>query len=96
MNSDSVFDCLELAFEEEWMPLAPESIPEELRDPLAMLERGRRLLREGLRIPSSVTDSPVDDEQYRAAARNGIAIPEEVLARMHQEREEAERSTSGD
>ena len=95
MNSESVLDCLEAAFEEEWMPIIPEIIPEALRDPLVMMERGRRLLREGLRIPPSLADIAVNDEEYRAAARNGTAIPEDVLARMHEEREEAERGMPG-
>jgi hypothetical protein len=90
MKPDDVFDCLEFALESEWESAVVDAVPEELEDALAMMERGRRLLREGLRIPVSVLEDAADDEEYRAAARNGGSIPDDVLVRMHRERETAE------
>ena len=91
MKPEGVLDSLEFALESEWAPDYPERVPDELKDALKMMERGRRLLREGLRMPLSVADKGLDDDEYRAAARNGEPIPRDLLVRMHREREAAER-----
>ena len=96
MKLESVLDCLEFALESEWETDSAESVPDELKDALTMMERGRRLLREGLRVRASIADDAVADEEYRSVARNGEKIPGDVLARMHREREAVEREASKD
>lgn len=94
MKSESVLDCLEFALESEWETDNAEDIPDELIDALAMMERGRRLLREGLMVPVLIADNSVADDEYRAAARNGGTISGDMLARMHSERETVERQVA--
>jgi Zn-dependent peptidase ImmA (M78 family) len=62
-----------------------EALPERLRDPFAVLERGRALLRTGLPLRGSEVDTGFDDE-LRMVARNGKPIPEDVQQRMNGER----------
>ncbi|HWZ63656.1 MAG TPA: hypothetical protein VNX02_11580 [Steroidobacteraceae bacterium] len=95
MKGDKVLDCLESALEADWEAADDEDLPEELKDATAMMERGRRLLREGLRISISLEGQIPDDSGYRAAARNGRRITEEMLAQMHRDRQEAEREWAG-
>jgi hypothetical protein len=94
MNTDRVLETLEYALECEWEAEDSNELPQELRDPLAMLERGRQLLRHGLSVPVFVAETPLDDREYRAAARNGKPIPDQVLIRMHEERDKAEHEVS--
>jgi hypothetical protein len=94
MKSERVLDCLEFALESEWETGGAEDIPNELIDALAMMERGRRLLNEGLIVPVLMADDSVADDEYRAAARNGGNISEDMLTRMHSEREAAEREAA--
>jgi hypothetical protein len=96
MKLEGVLDCLEFALESEWETDGAESVPDELKDALTMMERGRRLLREGLRVPELIADDAAADEEYRAVARNGDIIPGDVLALMHREREAVEREASKD
>lgn len=89
----SVWDCVELAFESDWESGDEGGeVPELLNDATGLMERGRRLLLEGLKVTSK--DQAVnDDDAYRAAARNGKVIPDDVLAQMHRAREEVEAAT---
>jgi hypothetical protein len=92
MTTPDIWDCIGRALERE---LETESekggeVPELLMDALALMERGRTLLAKGLQAP--VHEGSVDsDETYRAAARNGTPIPQEVLDRMHRDRERSEK-----
>jgi Zn-dependent peptidase ImmA (M78 family) len=62
-----------------------EVLPERLRDPFAVLERGRALLRTGLPLRHSRLNTDFDDE-LRMAARNGKPIPDDIRQRMTEER----------
>jgi Zn-dependent peptidase ImmA (M78 family) len=70
-----------------------EPLPERLKDPFAVLERGRTLLRTGLPVNSSRVNTDFDDE-LRIAARNGKPIPDEVRQRMTDERARSEHAPS--
>jgi Zn-dependent peptidase ImmA (M78 family) len=65
-----------------------DALPERLRDPFAVLERGRALLQTGLPLRDSEVNTDFDDE-LRMVARNGKPIPEEI--RQHMNRERAQR-----
>ena len=62
-----------------------EALPERLRDPFAVIERGRALLRTGLPLRGSEINTDFDDE-LRMVARNGKPIPEDVQQRLNAER----------
>ena len=62
-----------------------ETLPERLKDPFAVLERGRALLRTGLPVRGSRVNANFDDE-LRMAARNGKPIPGDIRQRMNEER----------
>jgi Zn-dependent peptidase ImmA (M78 family) len=68
-----------------------EALPERLRDPFAVLERGRALLRTGLPMRDSRMNTDFDDE-LRMAARNGKPIPEDIRQRMKEERARGEQA----
>lgn len=70
-----------------------EALPERLRDPFAVLERGRALLRTGLPLRGSEINTDFDDE-LRMVARNGKPIPEDVQQRMNGERARREVTVS--
>jgi Zn-dependent peptidase ImmA (M78 family) len=70
-----------------------EALPERLRDPFAVLERGRALLRTGLPLRGSEINTDFDDE-LRMVARNGKPIPEDVRQRMTGERARLEMTVS--
>jgi hypothetical protein len=98
---DRALDCLESALEhtgrllsttETSVEMSKEmfakqtlKLPESLRDPMKVLERGRELEREGLHLRDTIAPKPVIQD-FAMAARNGKAIGEEVLARMHADR----------
>ena len=92
--SEAILDVLEEVV--SWDPDTQTSceLPVGLRDPAVMMERLRQLMENDRnpplsRAPESL-ESESDLEEYRAAARNGSSIPDDVLRRMHQERERAE------
>src|SRR5258708_2381409 len=70
-----------------------EALPERLRDPFAVLERGRALLRTGLPLRGSEVTTDFDVE-LRMVARNGKPIPEDVQQRMNGERARREVTVS--
>ena len=95
-KTNAVLDAIETAIEFEDDFDATAELPSGLRDPVRVMERVRELFSNGVMLPEEAEadfggDLADDDEAYRAAARNGKPISEEVLARMHREREEAER-----
>jgi hypothetical protein len=89
-RTEHVLDAIEMALEAQWTEETTEMLPEELRDPLRVMERGQELLSTGLVF--CVASPAVDtyESEFRMAARNGKAIPEWMKSRMHSEREEAE------
>lgn len=94
-RTERVLDVLEAAVTSEADPDAAtgpsiaaeglEALPERLRDPFAVLERGRALLRSGLPVRRATINTDFDDE-LRMAARNGKPIPEDMRQRMNDER----------
>lgn len=95
VSAEAAFQSLAAAIEQDWTVPAPvddEPLPEVLRDPAVCLERGRHLLTAGLhfRFAGQQEDAGADDEEYRRAARNGSAIPQELTDRMHADRHAAE------
>ena len=94
-RTERVLDVLEAAVASELDPDAPtrpsiaaeglEELPERLRDPFAVLERGRALLRSGLPLRRATINTDFDDE-LRMAARNGKSIPDDMRQRMNEER----------
>ncbi len=70
-----------------------DALPERLKDPFAVLERGRELLRTGLPVRDSNINADFDDE-LRMAARNGKPIPDDVRQHMNQERARSEQGLS--
>jgi Zn-dependent peptidase ImmA (M78 family) len=70
-----------------------EALPERLRDPFAVLERGRALLRTGLPLRISEINTDFDDE-LRMVARNGKPIPKDVQQRIDEERARREVTVS--
>jgi len=70
-----------------------EALPERLRDPFAVLERGRALLRTGLPLRDCRINSDFDDE-LRMAARNGKPIPDDIRQRMNEERARSEQASN--
>jgi hypothetical protein len=92
-NDADPFDTIVLALERDLEVHAAEenaSLPESLRDPLKVIERGRELLQRGFEIPVNSCSERALDEDYRMAVRNGKRIPDEVRLRMRSERERAE------
>lgn len=75
------------------LPEGVDALPEGLKDPFAVLERGRVLLRTGLPVHDSRTNAEFDDE-LRMAARNGKPIPDEIRQRMNDERARSENALS--
>lgn len=61
------------------------TLPERLQDPLAVLERGRALLKSGLPLRGTAMNTEFDD-QLRIAARNGKPIPDDIRHLMGDER----------
>jgi|HubBroStandDraft_3_1064219.scaffolds.fasta_scaffold78624_1 Zn-dependent peptidase ImmA (M78 family) len=101
-RTERVLDVLEDAVTAEPdvdLPVAApgglNTLPESLRDPMAVLERGRRLLRDGLPVQSYGLDAEFDN-QLRAAARNGKRIPAGVRRRMSDDRAASEQTSPGD
>lgn len=94
-RTERVLDILEAAVTSEADPDAStgpsipaeglEALPEHLRDPFAVLERGRALLRSGLPVRIATINTDFDDE-LRMAARNGKPIPDDMRQRMNEER----------
>ena len=71
---------------DEHIDLESVTLPEALRDPMYVLQRGREILAHGF---SSGHAGPPTSEAGRHlahAARNGQAIPDEVRRRMHADR----------
>ena len=89
-RTDDVLDAIEAALEAEWADDTIEELPEELRDPLSVMERGKELLSKGLVFYGISNAIDAYDNEFRMAARNGKSIPEWMKSRMHSEREEAE------
>lgn len=102
-RTERVLDILEAAVTSEADPDAstrpaiategPEALPEHLRDPFAVLERGRALLRTGLPLRRAAINTDFDDE-LRMAARNGKPIPDDLRQRMNEERARSEPAPS--
>ena len=98
-KTERVLDVLEAAVTSEADPDAStlsaipaeglEALPERLRDPFAVLERGRALLRSGLPVRRATINTDFDDE-LRMAARNGKPIPDDMRQRMNEERAQSE------
>jgi Zn-dependent peptidase ImmA (M78 family) len=95
-----VLDCAVTAEPDLDAPARPsaqqegiEALPERLRDPLAVLERGRALLRTGLPVRTSEVDNDFNDE-LRMAARNGKPIPDDIRLRMNEGRSGTVRAKS--
>jgi hypothetical protein len=94
-SAEAAFQTLAAAIEQEWTTPAlvdEDPLPNVLRDPAVCLDRGRHLLIAGLhfQFAGQHADAGADDEEYRRAARNGSAIPQAVMDRMHAERHAAE------
>jgi hypothetical protein len=60
-------------------------LPDSLKDPMKVLERGMLLEREGLRLHEIVDRLPAIHD-FAIAARNGKKIGDEVLVRMRADR----------
>ena len=73
--------------------LAACQLPESLRDPQTTLEHGRGVLRKGF-SNRPVSETPSEASVALAqAARNGKAIPQDMLDKMHEDRAAAERDS---
>jgi Zn-dependent peptidase ImmA (M78 family) len=102
-RTEHVLDVLEAAVTTEPDPEMPthparvqqglETLPERLKDPFAVLDRGRELLRTGLPLRNTRANTDFDDE-LRMAARNGKAIPDDIRQRMNEARAESEHAPS--
>ena len=75
------------------LPEGLEALPKRLKDPFAVLERGRALLRTGLPVRDARINADFDDE-LRMAARNGKPIPDDIRQRMNEERARSEQTPS--
>lgn len=98
-SAEAAFQTLAAAIEQEWTTPAlvdDGPLPEVLRDPAVCLDRGRHLLTAGLHFHFAGQNAVAgdDDEEFRRAARNGSAIPQSVMDRMHAERQAAEHKLS--
>jgi hypothetical protein len=60
-------------------------LPDSLKDPMKVLERGMLLERDGLRLHETVEQIPAMHD-FALAARNGKKIGNEVLVRMRTDR----------
>jgi hypothetical protein len=89
-RTESVLDALELAAHGEHDDDGTHSLPAGLQDALKVMERGRELIAEGLRMPDEEPTFSSYDEEFRMAARNGKVIPDSVRERMHAERQRCE------
>ena len=89
-RTESVLNALELAAQGERDDDATPSLPASLQDPLKVMERGRELIENGLRLPDEEPTISSYDEEFRMAARNGKVIPDGVCKRMHAERQRCE------
>lgn len=93
-KGEAVLDALVSALELSWESAGArdvESLPEILRDPLRVMERGQELLKSGLKfLPKGSVCAASYDNEFRMAARNGGVIPDRVISRMRLEREAAE------
>jgi hypothetical protein len=99
VTAETALKTLEVALEEEWNDSATreEPLPEDLRDSVTCLERGRLVLAAGLRFRTATYEEHhSDDEEYRMAARNGGVIPLAIQDRMHAERHAAENQLTLD
>ncbi len=63
-----------------------QSLPEHLRDPFAVIERGDFFLQHGIPSKHRKAEGGAYDDQLRMAARNGNAIPESVRVVMNADR----------
>lgn len=89
-KTEAVLDAIEAALEEHWNAEVSEPIPEELLNPLSVMERGQQLLSQGLVFYAAQPSTSSVDDEFRAAARNGKPISEAMKSRMHRERKQAE------
>jgi Zn-dependent peptidase ImmA (M78 family) len=69
---------------------ALDSLPERLRDPFAVLERGRALLHMGLPVRDTEQVETHFEDELRIAARNGKPIPDDIRDLMSEERAHTE------
>lgn len=62
-------------------------LPEHLKNPIAVLQRGKEVLIKGLNV--HVSEAPDDhmENKLAQAARNGSKIPTDILDRMHADRD---------
>jgi hypothetical protein len=80
----------EVAFVEKEVVKCIDPIPHVLKDPFAVLERGRRRAAEG-KFVKAWSDPPASVEDLARAAREGGKISEDVEERMKRAREQADR-----
>lgn len=103
---EHIFDVLDEALrgaglllaetEEDILRSEPEidfdiELPEHLRDIDSTLEYGRKVLHEGFSYRPVHNAQPETAAALAQAARNGKAIPEEILEKMQKDRDTAER-----
>lgn len=71
------------------------TLPDHLKDPMAVLKRGQELLETGLNVHIVEKSDARIENQLAQAARNGDAIPSSILERMHADRDLAENYSNG-
>ena len=64
-------------------------LPESLRDPMAVLARGRQVEEQGLRLVRHREPTLQTTDDFAMAARNGGTLSDEVLTRMRDDRANA-------
>jgi len=69
-------------------------LPEHLCEPMFVLQRGKEVLENGLNGHTASRSDEFIENQLAQAARNGNQIPAEVLDRMHEDRNLAERKSN--
>ena len=71
------------------------SLPEHLRDPMAVLKRGQEVLANGLNVHVVDKQDDLIENRLAQAARNGSQIPSDILDRMHEDRDSVESDSNG-
>lgn len=109
-EENQAWDFLEIALEKsgDLFPTSIESVdnleylndisglPTEMKDVHKVLERGEHILRTGLKIEQDININEEINSCFSAAARNGSAIPQSMLEKMHKDRDVSEENNSND
>ena len=74
---------------EEHIDLDSIELPESLRDPMEMLERGRLVLEHGFSAGHQLASCGASRGHLADAARSGQTISDELRGRMHKDRQAA-------